>query len=85
MSIVVVESRELVGLPEFEMLLAVLESPQLELLKEYPLVTHGEKFANITIRIFRYLDHKRPSGKGFGYTDATAPARFSFAFSELAL
>lgn len=55
-STIVVESRDLVDLPEFEMLLKAVEGSRFELLAEYPLETNLPGFADIDIQIYRYLD-----------------------------
>jgi len=58
-SIIVVESSDLIGLSEFGLLLDTLrENEKFELLEEFPLQTNAPEFADIKIRIYRYLDQK---------------------------
>lgn len=54
--LIIVESRDLVGLREFAMLHALLREPRFELLKTIPLKTNVPHLSNTEILIFRYLD-----------------------------
>ncbi len=59
---VVVESRDVVGLPEFGMLYQALEGERFRLLKEFPLTTNIEDLKVETIRVFEYLYRKEVEG-----------------------
>lgn len=64
-SIIVVESSDLVGLSEFGLLLNILrDGEKFQLLEEFPLETNVREFADIKIRIYRYLDQKPIPEKG---------------------
>jgi hypothetical protein len=60
--LVVIESRDIVGLPEFSMLSKVLAGPQFRLQEDIPVRTNLPEFSNLSLRVYRYLDKKSRVG-----------------------
>jgi hypothetical protein len=60
--IVVIESRDVVELPEFKLLAKAVEDHRFQMLKEIPVQTNVPEFSNLSIRIYRYLDKKEQAG-----------------------
>jgi hypothetical protein len=56
--IIVVENRDLIGLPEMKLLLQTLKGTKFQLLEEFPVQTNQPNLAGIKIRVYRYLDRK---------------------------
>lgn len=57
---VVVESRDLVGLKEFQLLDQALQGPGYRLVSELPVTSNLPEFQNLTVRIYENLDLRLP-------------------------
>lgn len=60
--IIVIESRDVVDLPEFKLLAKALEDPRFKIVKEMPLVTNVPEFSNLSVQIYRNLEKKKQTG-----------------------
>jgi len=56
--LVVIESRDIVGLPEFGLLSRTLAGPSFRLQHEFPVRTNLPEFSNLSLKVYRYLDMK---------------------------
>ena len=60
--IIVIESRDVVDLPEFKLLAEAVDDPRFKLIDEIPILTNVPEFANLSVRVYRYLEKKEQSG-----------------------
>lgn len=59
---IVIESRDVVDLPEFKLLAKTLEDQRFQMIKEIPVTTNLAEFSNLSIQVYRYLDKKEQAG-----------------------
>lgn len=59
---IVIESRDVVDLPEFKLLAKTLEDQRFQMIKEIPVVTNLDEFSNLSIQVYRYLEKKEQAG-----------------------
>jgi hypothetical protein len=59
---IVIESRDVVDLPEFKLLAEAMEDPRFQMIKEIPVLTNVPEFADLSIRVYRYLEKKEQVG-----------------------
>ena len=60
--IVVIESRDVVDLPEFKLLVKAMDDPRFQMIMEIPVLTNVPEFDNLSIQVYRYLDKKEQAG-----------------------
>ena len=61
-NLIVAEDKDLVGLPEFKLLLDILKSDKFEKLKEIDLVSNVPQFQGVRLGIYRYKERKKIEG-----------------------
>lgn len=59
---VVIESPDVVDLPEFKLLAQTLDDKRFQMIKEIPVVTNVAEFSNLSLRVYRYLEKKEQEG-----------------------
>jgi len=60
--IIVIESRDVVDLPEFKLLAQALDDPRFQMIQEIPVLTNVPEFSDLSIRVYRYLEKKEQAG-----------------------
>ncbi|SEP36098.1 glycosyltransferase family 39 protein [Nitrosovibrio sp. Nv6] len=56
--IVVIESRDIVELPEFKLLAEAMKDRRFQMIKEIPIQTNVPEFADLSVQVYRYLEKK---------------------------
>jgi hypothetical protein len=60
--IIVIESRDVVDLPEFKLLAEAMDDQRFRMIEEIPILTNVSEFSDLSVRIYRYLEKKEQSG-----------------------
>lgn len=60
--VIVIESRDIVDLPEFKLLAKALDDPRFQVIQEIPILTNVPEFSDLSIRAYRYLAKKEQAG-----------------------
>ena len=60
--IIVIESRDVVDLPEFKLLAKAMEGRQFHMIEEIPIKTNMPQFSDLSVRVYRYLEKKEQIG-----------------------
>ena len=60
--IVVIESRDVVDLPEFKLLAQALDDPRFQIIQEIPILSNVPEFSDLAVRVYRYLEKKEQAG-----------------------
>ena len=60
--IVVIESRDVVDLPEFKLLAKALDDPRFQIIQEIPILSNVPEFSDLAVRVYRYLEKKEQAG-----------------------
>ena len=60
--IIVIESRDVVDLPEFKLLAKALDDQRFQIIQEIPILTNVPEFSGLSVRVYRYLEKKEQSG-----------------------
>lgn len=59
---IVMESRDVVDPPEFKLLAKAMDDPRFQMIKEIPIATNVPEFADLSVRVYRYLEKKEQAG-----------------------